>query len=81
VRDRIEDALERRYSYFGMTNLAAGAVVGTPDDYTTGLRAIPLAGAHMILLNPLFDEPQQMQRVATDVIPRLSRPSEPRGGI
>jgi hypothetical protein len=40
--DRIADALERRYRYFGL-----------------------------ILLNPLFDELQQMRQLTTEVIPEL----------
>jgi probable F420-dependent oxidoreductase len=72
ARDRITDALDRRYGYFNLGNLAAVAVAGTADDCTAGLRAIAAAGAHTILLNPLFDEHHQMQRLATEVIPRLA---------
>ena len=72
ARDRIVDALDRRYRYFGLGNLDAVAVAGTVDDCIAGLRDIAAAGAHMILLNPLFDELQQMQRLASEVIPRLS---------
>lgn len=72
VRDRITDALDRRYGYFGLGNLAAVAVAGTPDDCIAGLRDIATAGAHIVLLNPLFDERHQMQRLATEVIPRLT---------
>ncbi|HVV19254.1 MAG TPA: LLM class flavin-dependent oxidoreductase [Pseudonocardiaceae bacterium] len=72
ARDRITDALDRRYGYFKLGNLAAVAVAGTADDCTAGLRAIAAAGAHTILLNPLFDEHHQMQRLATEVIPRLA---------
>jgi probable F420-dependent oxidoreductase len=72
ARDRIADALERRYSYFGLSNLAAVAVAGTADDCITGLRDVAAAGAHTILLNPLFDEFDQTRRLATEVIPRLA---------
>lgn len=72
ARDQIAGALDRRYSYFGLSNLDAVAVAGTADDCVTGLRDIAAAGAHMILLNPLSDEIQQMQRLASEVIPRLS---------
>lgn len=72
ARERIADALDRRYSYFGLSNLDAVAVAGTADDCLTGLRDIAAAGAQMILLNPLFDEAQQMQRLASEIISRLS---------
>jgi probable F420-dependent oxidoreductase len=76
ARDWITDALERRYSYFGMTNLAAVPVAGTVDDCVAGLHEVAAVGAQMILLNPLFDELNQMHRLATEVIPRLVRRQE-----
>jgi probable F420-dependent oxidoreductase len=72
ARDRITNALDRRYRYFGMGNLAAVAVAGTVDDCVAGLREVAAAGAQTILLNPLFDELHQMRRLATEVIPRLA---------
>jgi hypothetical protein len=30
------------------------------------------AGAELILLNPLFDDAEQMERLAADVIPHLA---------
>jgi hypothetical protein len=36
-----------------------------------GLRDVVAAGAGMILLNPLFDQRGQMERLAAEVIPRL----------
>jgi probable F420-dependent oxidoreductase len=74
ARDRITNALDRRYRYFGMGNLAAVAVAGTVDDCVAGLHEVAAAGAQMILLNPLFDELHQMRRLATEVIPRLAEP-------
>jgi probable F420-dependent oxidoreductase len=73
ARNRITDALERRYGYFGMTNLAAVPVAGTVDDCAAGLHDVATAGARLILLNPLFDELDQMHRLATEVIPRLAQ--------
>jgi probable F420-dependent oxidoreductase len=45
ARNRITDALERRYGYFGMTNLAAVPVAGTVDDCVAGLHEVARAGA------------------------------------
>ncbi|MGH3585066.1 MAG: LLM class flavin-dependent oxidoreductase [Pseudonocardia sp.] len=71
VRSRITDALERRYGYFGMTDLAAVAVAGTVDDCVAGLQEVAAAGAQAILLNPLFDELHQMDRLAAEVLPSV----------
>jgi hypothetical protein len=30
------------------------------------------AGAELILLNPLFDETEQMERLVTEVVPKIS---------
>lgn len=76
ARDRISDALQDRYGYFGLGNLTAVAVAGTADDCAAGLSDIAAAGAHTIILNPLFDELRQMRRLAAEVIPRLPRPPE-----
>jgi hypothetical protein len=46
-------------------------VAGPPDACVQGLREVFDAGAEMILLNPLFDDLQQMERLASEVMPRL----------
>jgi alkanesulfonate monooxygenase SsuD/methylene tetrahydromethanopterin reductase-like flavin-dependent oxidoreductase (luciferase family) len=65
----ISSALERLY---GQTGLASVAVAGPPEACVRGLREIADAGAEMILLNPLFEETAQMERLAAEVVPRLS---------
>ncbi|GAA5149091.1 LLM class flavin-dependent oxidoreductase [Pseudonocardia eucalypti] len=72
ARGRIAEALDRFYGYFGLTGLAPAAVAGTPDDCVAGLREVAEAGAETILLNPLFDDLEQMERLAAQVIPELS---------
>jgi hypothetical protein len=47
-------------------------VAGTPDDCVKGLREVAAAGAEMILLNPLYDERDQMERLAAEVMPHLA---------
>jgi hypothetical protein len=47
ARNRITDALEHRYGYFGMTNLAAVPVAGTVDDCVAGLHEVAAAGAQV----------------------------------
>ena len=65
----IDAALERLY---GRTGMAPVAVAGTPEECVRGLREVADAGAAMILLNPLFEETAQMERLAAEVLPRLS---------
>ena len=63
--------LVRIYGDFGR-QLEPVAVTGTPDACTAGLRELADAGAEMILLNTVFDQTEQMERLATEVIPHVS---------
>jgi alkanesulfonate monooxygenase SsuD/methylene tetrahydromethanopterin reductase-like flavin-dependent oxidoreductase (luciferase family) len=69
--ERITAALDEQYGYFGIKGLSPVAVAGPPDACVQGLREVFDAGAEMILLNPLFDDLQQMERLAAEVMPRL----------
>jgi probable F420-dependent oxidoreductase len=71
ARQRMADALVALYGDFGR-NLAPVAVAGTPDDCIRGLREVVEAGAEMILLHPLVDQAEQMERLVADVMPELS---------
>jgi probable F420-dependent oxidoreductase len=72
ARQRMAAALVALYGEgFGRT-LAPVAVAGTPDDCVAGLREVARAGAEMILLNPLFAEAEQMERLAAEVMPGIS---------
>jgi probable F420-dependent oxidoreductase len=72
ARQRIAESLHRLYSYFGLRGMEAVAVYGPPDACVRGLRQVADAGAELILLNPLFDDAEQMERLAADVVPKLS---------
>ena len=48
------------------------AVTGSPDTCTAGLRGLADAGAEMILLNTVFDQAEQMERLAAEVMPHVS---------
>ena len=48
------------------------AVYGPPAACAAGLREVAAAGAGMILLNPLFDDAEQMERLAAEVVPQLA---------
>jgi len=72
ARRRIGAALTDLYGYFGLQDLEGVAVFGPPAACVAGLREVANAGAEMILLNPMFDEAEQMERLAAEVIPRLT---------
>ena len=53
-------------------DLTPVAVVGPPEACARGLREIIDAGAERVLLNPMFDEAEQMERLVAEVVPLLS---------
>jgi probable F420-dependent oxidoreductase len=67
-RRRLSDALARHY---GGGDWSEHGVVGPPEACAAGLRAVADAGAEMILLNPLVDDAEQLERLAAEVIPAL----------
>jgi alkanesulfonate monooxygenase SsuD/methylene tetrahydromethanopterin reductase-like flavin-dependent oxidoreductase (luciferase family) len=73
ARERVLAGLCRIYGQ--LRGIDAVPVSGTPDDVIHGLREVIDAGAEMILLNPVGDDVvqdrEQMERLATEVIPRL----------
>jgi probable F420-dependent oxidoreductase len=71
ARERMDAALDALYGYFGLTGMSAVAVAGPPDACAQGLREVAAAGAELILLNPLYDDAEQMERLAADVVPQL----------
>ena len=68
-RQRLEDALTRHYGRGGWSE---HILAGPAEDCTAGIRAVADAGADLILLNPLIDDAQQLERLAAEVIPALS---------
>ncbi|CCH78971.1 conserved hypothetical protein [Nostocoides japonicum T1-X7] len=47
------------------------AVAGTPADVAAGLQEVIDAGAGTLLLNPLADDHEQLERLAAEVLPHL----------
>jgi probable F420-dependent oxidoreductase len=72
AHDRMAAALDRLYGYFGLPDMTPVSVFGPPADCVRGLRDVAAAGAELILVNPLFDDEEQMERLAGEVIPQLS---------
>jgi alkanesulfonate monooxygenase SsuD/methylene tetrahydromethanopterin reductase-like flavin-dependent oxidoreductase (luciferase family) len=54
ARQRISDALEKLYGYFGLHRMESVAVFGPPDECVRGLAEVAAAGAQMILLDLSF---------------------------
>ena len=63
---------QRFYPFFQSHHLEAFPVYGPPDACVRGLREMAEAGAELILLNPVFDEAEQMERLVAEVMPKLS---------
>jgi probable F420-dependent oxidoreductase len=68
-RQRLEDALRAHY---GGGSWAQHIVVGPPAACVAGVRQVADAGAELILFNPLLDDAEQLERLATEVIPALA---------
>jgi probable F420-dependent oxidoreductase len=70
ARARMNTALTRLYGH-RMEAIEAAAVAGTAADCVRELRQVAQAGAELILCTALFDQAEQMERLAADVIPDL----------
>jgi alkanesulfonate monooxygenase SsuD/methylene tetrahydromethanopterin reductase-like flavin-dependent oxidoreductase (luciferase family) len=73
-RDRARAETARRVvrELFGRPALAEEVSVwGDVDDCVEGLRAVAAAGSGFLMLNPVFDEAEQLERIAADLAPRL----------
>jgi probable F420-dependent oxidoreductase len=75
--DRDRDRAGRRLAeyfagFYGRAELAAEVSVWGPvDQVVAGLREVMAAGAELLMLNPVFDEAEQLETLAADVVPRL----------
>ncbi len=65
AQERVDAALREIY---GRTGLHAVAVYGPPSACISGLREVAEAGAELIQLRPLYDDAEQMERLAAEVI-------------
>jgi probable F420-dependent oxidoreductase len=68
-RRQLEEALTRHY---GGGSWSEHILAGPAEVCGAGVRAVADAGAELILLNPLVDDAQQLERLASQVIPALS---------
>jgi alkanesulfonate monooxygenase SsuD/methylene tetrahydromethanopterin reductase-like flavin-dependent oxidoreductase (luciferase family) len=67
-RRRLEDALTQHYGRGGWSDQV---LAGPAEACAAGIHAVADAGAELILLNPLVDDAQQLERLAAEVIPAL----------
>lgn len=69
-RERMRAALSELYG--NPDDLSAVAVCGPPDACVRGISSVHAAGAELVLFTPLFDDAEQMERLAAEVIPALT---------
>jgi hypothetical protein len=59
-------------AFYGKPELAAQVSVwGDVDACVQGLQQVRAAGAEFLMLNPVFDELEHLERFAADLAPRL----------
>jgi probable F420-dependent oxidoreductase len=67
-RARLEEALAQHYGRGGWSE---HIFAGPAEVCAAGIRSVADAGAELILLNPLVDDADQLERLAAEVIPEL----------
>jgi hypothetical protein len=68
---RLEAWLGRFYGTPGLAEKVA--LGGPPRACAAALSAVGASGARLLILNPLFDEPGALERLAAEVLPHVSR--------
>ena len=73
ARERLTAALIGLYGYFGLADrISAVGVSGRPADVAAELERILDAGTGLLVLHPLYDEAEQMERLAAEVVPLVT---------
>ncbi len=71
ARERINAALERLYG--GRSpDIEAAAIAGTASECASEVAQVASAGAQLILFTPLFEQAEQAERIAAEIIPSVS---------
>jgi probable F420-dependent oxidoreductase len=70
ARERMNAALERLYGR-RVDDIEAAAIAGTPADCVREARQVAEAGAELILFTAMFDQAEQAERLAAEIIPQL----------
>ena len=71
ARTRMADALIGVYGQSFGSSLMPVTVTGAPADCVRGVQEVADAGAELILLTALFDEAEQLERFAAEVVPHV----------
>jgi len=71
ARDRVNAAMARIYGR-RVPDIEAAAVAGDPAECVRQVRAAAAAGAGLILFTTLFDQAEQAERLAAEVVPAAS---------
>lgn len=71
ARTRMADALIGVYGPSFGSSLMPVTVTGGPADCVGGVQEVADAGAELILLTALFDEAEQLERLASEIIPHV----------
>ncbi len=70
ARMRVNDAMARIYGR-RVPSIEAATVAGTPADCIREVSAVAAAGAELILFTTVFDQREQMERLAVQVMPHI----------
>jgi probable F420-dependent oxidoreductase len=70
ARTRMNDAMERIYGR-RIPSIESAAVAGTAADCISEVNAVAAAGAELILFTTVFDQREQMERLAHEVMPHV----------
>ncbi len=73
ARERMNDAMARIYGS-RIPSIEAAAVAGTAADCVREVSAVAAAGAELILFTTVFDQREQMERLAAEVMPLVQGP-------
>ena len=76
AHERVDAALRQIY---GSSGLTAVAVYGPPSACISGLREVADAGAELIQLRLLYDDAEQMERLAAEVIGEVQKETNANG--
>jgi alkanesulfonate monooxygenase SsuD/methylene tetrahydromethanopterin reductase-like flavin-dependent oxidoreductase (luciferase family) len=71
ARNRVNAGLERIYGH-RVPAIEAAAIAGTAADCIREVNQVVAAGAELILFTALFDQREQMERLASTVLPGLA---------
>lgn len=70
ARERVNDAMARIYGR-RVPSIEAAAVAGPVADCVRAVNAVAAAGAELILFTTVFDQAEQMERLASEVMPQV----------